>query len=61
MPKKPPTLEDDMLKAITDYDGFEAHRDDWAIAERLVEKGKIELGSARGPGGDFRRATLLEN
>lgn len=54
------TLEVEMLEAIQETDGIEVHRDNWVIADRLVKAGKIKLSHQRGPGGNYKRATLKE-
>ena len=46
------------LDCIKECDGAEVHRDDWETVGELVDLGLVDLGSARGPGGDWRRAVL---
>jgi len=48
-----------MLAAIAETDGAEIPREQWPLAEVLVARGLITLGSPRGPGGDWRRAELV--
>lgn len=50
--------EEWMLDMVRECNGAEIQRDDWPVAESLVAAGKIYLGRARGPGGDWRRAGL---
>ncbi|MGD9631396.1 MAG: hypothetical protein AB7V18_19325 [Pyrinomonadaceae bacterium] len=49
----------EILRAAIECEGVELHRSDWKDAEDLVKKGKGTLGSARGPGKNFRRFTPL--
>ncbi len=49
---------DELLADIQAHDGREIHRDDWPLAEQLRVRGLITLGSARGPGNNWRHATL---
>ena len=46
------------LDVITKCDGAEVQRAAWEIVEELVEAGLVSLGSARGPGADWKRAEL---
>lgn len=50
--------ESQLLELIRSTDGAELYRDDWHTAERLVKKGLITLGPARGPKNAWRRAEL---
>ncbi len=49
------------LEVITNCDGAEVPREAWPVVEKLVEIGLVSLGSARGPGADWRRAELVES
>ena len=52
--------EQEWLEAISSCDGAEVPRAAWPIVEKLVARGLVTLGSPRGPGGDWRRAELVE-
>lgn len=56
-------IEDDteeLFESIASTDGAEIHKDQWALAEKLVGEGKITLGPARGPDKAWRRAELVK-
>lgn len=46
-----------LLENAIDCDGIEVHREDWEAAQELVDKGRADLGPARGPDRGFRRLT----
>ena len=47
------------LDVIKMGDGAEVPRGDWGAVEELVRMGLVRLGWARGPGANWRRATLV--
>lgn len=51
----------EMIASIEQLGGIEVHRDEWHIAEELESEGVITLSHARGPGGDWRRAILVDH
>ncbi|KKM72040.1 hypothetical protein LCGC14_1424410 [marine sediment metagenome] len=48
------------LEVIKECDGAEVPRGDWETVKELVTAGLVSLGSARGPGRDWRRAELAD-
>ena len=50
----------ELLTDIEEWDGAEVHKDFWAVADELWAAGLINLTSARGPGQEWKRATLKE-
>lgn len=52
---------EEWLDAITKGDGVEVPRGEWEVVEELVRLGLVRLGWGRGPGNDWKRATLVSN
>ena len=46
----------ELYEMIVECNGAEISREYWEVAEELVKKELITLGSARGPDGNWRRA-----
>lgn len=50
-----------LLETTLMCEGAEVPRDWWHLADELVAEGKITLGRARGPGGDWKRALPVDD
>ena len=47
------------LDCIIKCDGAEVPEEDWSVVKELVDAGLVHLGSARGSGKMWKRATLV--
>lgn len=55
-------FQQDCADAARDMDGLEIPRVNWPDAEAIVAAfpGEFALGSARGPGGDWKRLSVID-